>query len=496
MNLASLRPGHQNLLVLLSGALTVFAYAPFNVFVLLPVCWAVLWLLLQEASPRRSLGLGFLWGFGQFWAGGGWLFVALHTFGHMNPLLTILVLSVFFAYLALWGMFASWFFVKLRGTAVLPNALTMAACWSLCEWLRGWIFTGVPWLAVGYTQTPPSPLAGFAPVFGSYGVGFLLILMTALIATACVDKQSRMRAGIAALMIIATGAALRLVDWVHPVGDPIRVALIQPNVPQDLKWDSARLNEWLIRNVELARAHPAQLVAFPETVIPLMESQIPDGYLDALSEKARAMGGDVIAGSFTTDAQGHIFNSALSYGTQPRQVYSKQHLLPFGEYSPPSMHWLLDLVNIPMADQTRGDEEQPPMRIGNQKIAVNICYEDVFGEELIYHLPDATMMLNMSNLAWYGDSHAQPQHLQISQFRAMEMGRPMLRSTNTGMTAIVMPDGSVPHVLKAFTTDAIEADVRGYEGMTPYGRWGNWPVLCAIWISIGFIFWRKKAAPQ
>jgi apolipoprotein N-acyltransferase len=278
------------------------------------------------------------------------------------------------------------------------------------------------------------------------------------------------------------GAALRLVSWTHPSGEPITVSLIQPNIPQDLKWDASRLNHWLQLNLELARQNPAQLIALPETTLPLLEEQLPPEYLAALSEPARRLGGDVITGTFTRGPAGEIFNSAVSTGTQPRQVYSKNHLLPFGEFVPSSMRWLLDLVNIPMANQTRGGEHQAPMRVGDQLVAINICYEDVFGEELIRALPEATLMLNMSNLAWYGHSHAQPQHLQISRMRAMEAGRPMLRSTNTGMTAVVMPDGSVPSMLPSFTSAALRTEVRGFAGTTPYVSWGNWPVLLCSWL--------------
>jgi len=484
MQLRNLGLIHQSLIALVAGALMVFAYAPFNLFVLAPVCWAVLWLLWQEGSPRRVACLSLAWAFGYFWSGGGWLFVAFHTYGGMAAWLSIFLLSIFFLYMSLYPVLSGWLFARLRGTQPIMNAALAAACWMLGEWLRALVFTGLPWLSVGYTQSPPSPLAGYAPIFGSYATGFLLIFSTALLVTAACNKIWRLRAGLLALGILCAGAALRLIAWTAPAGDPIRVALIQPNIPQDLKWDVARLNEWLAHNLSLAQKHPAQLVALPETTLPLFDYQLPEGYLDALAEGAKSQGGDVITGAFTRDDAGHIFNSAISHGTQAPQVYRKHHLLPFGEYVPPAMRWLTDLVNIPMADQTRGAEKQTPMHIGNQLVAVNICYEDVFGEELIYALPEATMMLNISNLAWYGDSHAQPQHLQIAQFRALESGRPMLRSTNTGMTAIIMPDGSVPHVLKAFTTDAIEADVRGYQGTTPYTRWGNWPLLALVFSTL------------
>lgn len=492
LSLPALSLRSQSWIALIAGALSVFSYAPFNLFPLAMICWAVLWLLWQGASPRRAAWFGLAWGLGMFWTGGGWLYVAFHTYGGMAPWLTVFLLSLFFTYMALWGVLAGWVFARLRGDNPVFNVLLVAACWTFGEWLRGWVFTGVPWLALGYTQTPPSPLAGYAPLFGAYGMSFILIALTALILLALTDKTRRLRATLAALAIVITGGALRLVSWTSPVGAPISVSLIQPNIPQNLKWDVSSLQHWLALNLELARQYPAQLVALPETTLPLLEEQLPADYLATLSEPARRFGGNVITGTFTRDAAGNYMNSAVSIGTHPRQVYSKRHLLPFGEFVPSSMRWLLDLVNIPMADQTRGAAGQPPIQVGDQLVAVNICYEDVFGEELIYALPQATLMLNISNLAWYGNSHAQPQHLQISRMRAMEAGRPMLRSTNTGMTAIVMPDGSVAQVLPAFTTGALTAQVSGYGGMTPYARWGNWPVIGLMALVLGAALWRAR----
>ncbi|MEC5387590.1 apolipoprotein N-acyltransferase [Uliginosibacterium sp. H3] len=493
LSLHTLRPRTQSWLALLAGALSVFSYAPFNVFPLMAICFGVLYLLWQGASPRRAAWLGLCWGFGQFWTGGGWLYVALHTYGGMAPWLTVFLLSIFFAYLALWGTLAGWLYARLRSGRPLFDVLLVAACWTFGEWLRGWVFTGVPWLAVGYTQSPPSPLAGYAPLFGVYGVGFILTGVTALIALALTDKTQRLRAGLLALAVVIVGNSLRWVQWTSPTGKPISISLIQPNIPQELKWNRDSLQHWLQLNLDLVRQHPAQLTALPETTLPLLEEQLPEGYLAALSEPARRLDGNVILGTFTRDADGQYRNSAISLGAHPRQVYSKHHLLPFGEFVPSSMRWLLDLVNIPMADQARGGARQAPMQVGDQLVAVNICYEDVFGEELIYALPQATLMLNMSNLAWYGDSHAQPQHLQIARMRAMEAGRPMLRSTNTGMTAVVMPDGSVPEVLPAFTSGALKTEVRGYTGLTPFARWGNWPVIGLMGFVLGSALWRRRS---
>ena len=247
--------------------------------------------------------------------------------------------------------------------------------------------------------------------------------------------------------------------------------------------------DWLDLNYTLVeRQKGARIVVLPETSLPMLTDQLPEGYLNALHQGVSRRKADLIVGVFTREGRS-IYNSALSLGTSPAQAYHKHHLVPFGEYSPPLFGWFFELAHIPMADQTRGATHQAPLAIAGQKIAINICYEDVFGEELLSALPEASLMLNMSNLAWYGDSHAQPQHLQIARLRALETGRPMLRSTNTGMTALIQPDGRVEAVLPAFTAGALRVEVRGFAGQTPYSRWANWPVIllaggCILWAAL------------
>lgn len=473
----------------LAGGASVLAYAPFGLFPVAAVALGVLfWLLgpgapdaLRSAGPGRrargGFGIGFAWGLGAMLAGVSWLYVALHRFGGMPMPLAALAVLLFCAFMGAFAGLSGALFGALRQGRAGRDALLFAAAWLAGEWVRGWAFTGFPWLASGYSQSPPSPLAGFAPVFGVFGVGGLLAAVAALaVAAACTRNW---RPALVALLLVAAGAGLRLVAWTTPVGEPLRVALLQPNIEQSLKWRPEMLQHWLEVNLSMLRDNPAPLVVLPETTIPLLIDHLPPDYRDALARTAAQHGGDVILGTFTRDADGHIFNAAVSLGRSPTAYYAKHHLVPFGEYSPPLFSWFYALASIPMADQTRGAPRQPPMALAGQKVAVNICYEDVFGEELIRSLPEATLMLNLSNLAWYGDSSAQPQHLQIARLRALETGRPMLRATNTGMTALVAPDGHVEAVLPAFEAGALHVEVRGYQGLTPYARWGNWPAVAA-----------------
>ena len=485
-----------------AGVLSVAAYAPIGLFPLAPLSLAALAALLARAGgARRGFLLAFLWGLGAFLAGVSWLYVALNRYGGMPAPLAGLAILLFCALLALFPALAGALFARLRPAAgvLLPAAL-FAALWLLTEWLRGWVLTGFPWLAVGYSQTPPSPLAGFLPVLGVYGVGGLLALFAGLLAFApWRDLARAWPAAALALGLVLGGVGLGRVAWTEPVGEPLRVALLQTNIEQGLKWQPERLRDWLDTNLQLVADNPAQLVVLPETTLPLLADQLPQGYLDHLQARMRAVGGDLVLGVFTRDAEGRIHNAAISTGRSAEQWYAKRHLVPFGEYSPPLFGWFYALADIPMSDQSRGPAGQPPMRLGGQQVAVNICYEDLFGAELLHALPQASLMLNLSNLAWYGDSFAQPQHLQIARVRALETGRPMLRSTNTGMTAVVQPDGTVSAALPAFERGALHAEVRGYQGLTPYARWGDWlgvglaaVVVMVVWLSGR----RRQARPR
>ena len=490
-------------LALLAGGASVLAYAPFELFPLAFLSLAVLYGLLDPMAPadladaprrrraRYGFSIGFAWGLGALLAGVSWLYVALHRFGGMPMPLTAFAILLFCAGMALYAGLAGGLFAVLRRGRPWGDAALFAALWLLSEWLRGWVFTGFPWLASGYSQSPPSPLAGFAPVFGVFGVGGLLALAAAWTCQAVLGR--RRRSLLAVLALLAVGVALRQVAWTEAVGAPVKVALLQTNIEQSLKWRPEMLQRWLDVNLAMLRDSPADIVVLPETTLPLLVEHLPPGYLDELQRIAAGNGGDVILGTFTRDGAGNIYNAAISLGRSPSGHYAKQHLVPFGEYSPPLFRWFYGLVNIPMADQTRGAERQPPLALAGQKVAVNICYEDVFGEELIRSLPEATLMLNLSNLAWYGDSLAQPQHLQIARMRALETGRPMLRATNTGMTALVMPDGAVAAVLPAFQAAALPVEVRGYQGLTPYARWGNWlAVGLAALALLGCAGWRRS----
>jgi apolipoprotein N-acyltransferase len=467
-----------------AGALAVAGFAPLQMFPLPLLSLAVLFALWRRAADAgQAAALGYAWGLGFFLAGVSWVYVSLHDVGGMAAPVAAAATLLFCAYLALFPALVGASYRHLRSERSWIDALLIAALWTGAELVRGGLFTGFPWLALGYSQTPPSPLAGYAPLLGSYGVGFVATLATA----AALFAGRRPIAWLLPLALLVGGAALRPLVWSEAAGAPIRVSLLQGNIPQSLKWDPRRLDLSIRTYLQLAREHPAQLTVLPETAIPLFFEQIPPEMLAALRGD-----GELLLGAVMRLGDDGYANGAVTVDRDGRtQRYLKRHLVPFGEFVPPGFAWFFGLVNIPLTDFSRGAQQQPPLPVAGQQLMPNICYEDLFGEELI-----ATLLVNLSNTAWFGDSLAQPQHLQIARMRALETARPMLRATNTGMTAAIGPDGQLIAVLPAFTRDALSVEVRGYRGITPYVHYGNAGVLLlallALLPALAKRWWRPR----
>jgi apolipoprotein N-acyltransferase len=298
--------------------------------------------------------------------------------------------------------------------------------------------------------------------------------------------------GAAAIVIAfaAAGYALQHIAWTAPAGAPVSVSLLQGNVAQDMKWRDEEMIKTLRAYADLVRASRAQLIVLPETALPLFLHQVPPDYLNTLADHAKRNQGDVLIGVVKREPGGGYYNTAVSLGASPLQKYRKSHLVPFGEFIPlrPVLAWIVNILAIPLQDFSRGAIDQQPLKIAGQSVAVNICYEDVFGEEIIRQLPQATMLVNMSNVAWFGRSIAPEQHLQISQARALETGRYMLRATNTGMTAVIDQRGRVVKVAPQFVNATVEHEVPGFQGITPYVRWGNGLLLGIIAIMLIVVF--------
>jgi apolipoprotein N-acyltransferase len=462
------------------GAVSVAAFGDWPLWPLPIAALALLVALwLRAPTPRAAAALGFAFGIGHFGLGVSWVYVSLHHFGGLPAPIAGLATLVFCLILAAYPAAVGWAQARLAIPVAVRLALVIPALWVLAEWIRGWLFTGFPWLALGYSQLD-GPLAGFAPVAGVFGVSFLAAAVAgALVAILAARGGSRIAAIAAIVAVAAGGWALRAIDWTAPHGDPLEVALLQGNIPQELKFVPGRYQQTLETYARLAASTTARLVVLPETAIPRFLADVDPAYLETLAGPVAARGGDMLVGVPVLDKAGRYYNAVVSFGASPQQAYAKSHLVPFGEFVPTGFQWLVAMMRIPLGEFARGAPDQPPLAVAGQRVAVNICYEDAFGEAIIRPLPGATLLVNASNVAWFGDSLAPAQHLRIARMRAAETGRYMLRATNTGVTAIVAPDGAVAGRLPSFSEGVLEGRVQGRTGSTPYVTTGNAPAILA-----------------
>lgn len=490
MRLLAQKQKLQLLIVTLLGCLTVLGFAPFYLYLVPVITTAgLLYFWQQASSPRQAAWLGFSFGLGLFVSGIYWIYISLHDFGGMPPLGAGFATLCLCAFMALFTAVIGWLGKK---SGALLYAVPLL--WALSDWVRSWIFTGFPWLTIGYTQVPASPLAAYAPVFGIYGVTLVTLLSAAMLVMWINSTAAPRKIVMSLLLLWLSGILLKQVEWSKPVGEPTSVALLQGNITQDLKWQEDEAQRTLDKYYQLSTSTDAKLIVMPETALPMLFNQIPSAYMDALTRHAVKQQGDILVGTVEYE-EDQYYNSMVSTGASAMQAYRKSHLVPFGEFIPLKgiFGWVYrDWLNIPLTDLARGGFEQRPLSIAGQQVAVNICYEDVFGEEITYQLPQATLLVNTSNDAWYGDSLAAYQHLQISQARALETARMMLRATNTGATAIIDRDGGLIAHLPHFTTGVLRGEAQGYTGSTPYVYWGNWPMVLLCLLGIVLLWGRKK----
>ncbi|TMG83719.1 MAG: apolipoprotein N-acyltransferase [Betaproteobacteria bacterium] len=472
---------------LLLGVATVAGFAPFGFSALPVLTLAALFALWRDAAtPRAAAWIGFAFGAGLFGTGASWVYVALARFGGMEGVLALLATAFFCAYYSFFLAASGWLVARLTRKGSVERLAAAAACWTLAEWLRSLFFSGFPWLSVGYAQTQ-APLAGYAPLGGVFLVSLAVALSAALLVEAIATLRSDRRriAALAAAAFAAVwiaGATLRAIEWSRPAGDPVSVSLVQGNVEQELKFDPKYREQTLAIYADLVAQAKGRLIVLPESALPMFADEVPVEYVARLRAAAQARNGDLMLGLFffepraTGEDEDRYFNSVVSVGTSPTQTYRKRHLVPFGEAIPakPVVGWFIRRVlHIPLADQTPGPADQTPFEIAGERVAVNICYEDAFGSEIARELPEATLLVNVTNDAWYGRSLAAEQHEQIAAMRAVETSRPMLRATNTGITSMIDHRGAEISRLPWFTRGVLEGTIAGRSGATPYVRFGD-----------------------
>jgi apolipoprotein N-acyltransferase len=365
------------------------------------------------------------------------------------------------------------------------------------EWFRGWILTGFPWLNLGYSQIE-SPLYGLAPILGVYGVSLAVVFSAGLILVAW-HWLGRVRFMAFSGLGILWGLVFLLsyVPWTMAVGRPLQVSLIQGNIPQAIKWQPEQVKSTLKRYWQLTAKHwDSDLIVWPEGALPVFYHQVADSYLASLAAEAQSHKADLLIGLPVFDQGiGKYYNGVLSLGSR-QGFYYKRHLVPFGEYVPfdKYLRGLINFFNLPMSSFSPGPKEQPLLQVAGYLVAISICYEDAFGEEIISALPEARLLVNVTNNAWYGDSLAPHQHLQISRMRALEAGRDLVRATTNGISAIIDAKGILRATTPQFKTITLTGSVQPRVGATPYVLWGNGPTIgaCLCMFAFGGYYQRLK----
>ena len=367
--------------------------------------------------------------------------------------------------------------------------------WFSIEWFKGWFLTGMPWLSLGYSQTD-SPLAGFAPLVGVYGISALCVLLAVALLLLLRDKRYSML--VVLLVVPLCGWLLQQIDWTEAQPQSIKVSMVQGNIPQDVKWRrDQRQNIFNTYWRETGQHWDSDLIIWPETALPGHSEEIEQTLLQPLQQAAIDQGTDIITGLVVSEReQNRYYNSVILLG-QKRSLYHKRHLVIFGEYYP--VRWLLDLlsglINIPYSDLTPGPVEQEAMMIGASTLGVSICFEDVFSRDIMLALPAANLLVNLSNDAWFGNSTAPHQHMQIAQMRSLETERVMMRSTNTGVSAFIDHKGRVIAQSEQFRTQTISAEVQGRSGVTPFFYFVKIQWLLSILpFALVLILARRKAS--
>lgn len=484
-------PARKRWVAFVAGSGLVLAFQPFALVWLAPLSLACLILLWESTTARQAGWIGYCYGLGFFTAGTYWLYISLNILGGLWPPIALLMMACLIAVLASYVALTGYLTVRIvPANGLLRWLVVIPAVWTLTEWLRGWLFTGFPWLSVGYSQVE-TPLGALAPVMGVFGVTWASLLCAGVVV--CL-VQATYVARIAVLVL--SGLALmgllnlRDIEWTQGYGRDLRVRLVQGAVPQEIKWAPQQLDSTLelYQSLSAEEGDDLDLIVWPEAAIPAMPFEIPE-FLLSLNEQMVSTDTQLLAGILTYDIElGEYKNTLWAMGAEEGK-YFKRHLVAFGEYFPlPDFaKHILRIMNLPSESIMPGPDDQPLLLVKGVPVAATICYEIAFAAEQLQYFPEAQLMVNVSNDAWFGDSIAPHQHLQIGQMRALEVGRYLLRATNTGITAVVNPRGQVTERIPQFEPGVINAVVQPYVGATPFVTMGNGPLIAVLFLITAIV---------
>jgi apolipoprotein N-acyltransferase len=478
-------------LALLSGGLLALAFAPLSLYPLAIICPAILLLLwLKCTTPRHAFTIGLLFGVGFFSVGVSWVYISIHVYGHTSIILSLLITALFILILALFIAIPGYFFtVFFPENNRIKRYLIFPSLWAISEWLRSWVFTGFPWLLLSTSQVN-SLFAAYAPCLGEFGCTFLLTLSSALLLDISYFLLYRCLALpiprhtyflLPFIMLISLGLisyGLSFVHWTRTLDKPLQVSLVQANIPQEIKWEPNYLQASLDEYLRLTETYWGnRLIIWPEAAIPILQHNVLP-FLKQLNEKARQYGTTLITGIPIQNGF-QYYNSMIALGVDHASYY-KQQLVIFGEYLPGWIRWaqgLLNLLDIPMSSFSPGSAKQTTFKVANLDLGTFICYEIAYTNLVRQAAAKAQVLLTINDDAWFGHSFALAQHLQIGQFQALATGRYLLFLSNTGMTAIVTPEGKIQAQLPPFQSCVLLGRVYPSLGTTPWVKLGDCPII-------------------
>lgn len=483
------------------GAALSLAFAPFDLWPLALGCMAYFFLAWHFATPRRAAKVGLLFTSGTYLAGTYWLYHSIHEIGKAPLPLTLFVMLALVAIMGGYTAGVGYLLVRwLSGTPdasrnELPNEwqsalqflIVMPAAWVLLEWFRGWFLSGFPWLALGYTHLD-TPLSGFAPVGGVYTMS-LAVAVSAGALAAIIRGSARVRIAAATALggVWLTGFALSYATWTAPKGRSISVAIVQGAVRQEMKWSPEQKEATIDLYTSLTEPYlGADLIVWPEAALPALAHELTP-ILQEQWTQANARGSDLVIGQIRYDFDSRAYrNAVLALADEP-QWYAKRRLVPFSEFFPVPdwvKEWLRGM-ELPYSGFEAGARNQPALEAAGEKLGVTICYEDAYAADQLDVLREATLLVNVTNDAWFGDSTAAHQHLQISRMRALEAGRPLIRAANDGISAVIRADGKIASTFPRFEPGVLTDSVEPREGLTPYARLGNTPLIVLCLLIVG-----------